>query len=1000
LDEIRKQNDAILEEEDDHWSRVRKVVEAGITLRMDAYKGMLDESRKIQAEASGELKKELEQSNGETEAVLNAKKVLFEESQRAISEAMSQVEKDIETLSRVNSQDESLKLSVDDDQVIEAMERLEGFAGEFGERQEEMQRAQQKAASEAAKAVKEAEAEKRKAALETQRAEREAEQERKEAVRAQQAAERERARLAEESKRVAGEVAKAWVHTYEQHATAARAANQIAEQGNRQIVASSKRAADGLTKLGRGAVLLGFANGDASEEALKKLAKVQAAIDIVKGGYSVLSGLSGVFEGLKKAVTGNAAATLANAKAARVAKAGSDLVSDALKKEALTAAQATRAHRLLAAARAARPAVGAGRAGRAAPRGALGASSIIAGGGVGQAVTLEGTGALIDAIGQNTIVTRAQTRALAVIQSVGGKIGALFATIGARLGLPKLALELTIVGKAAYGLLAPLAGLAAAFTAAAGGVAFAGTSAYQMAKEMQTAGFMGGAAIGSYTDTIASAEVRTLSWIGTTTGAFDLIGDAATREAERRTSLFDEEAARRRAHMDQIEAIELNAARKVAEINRQAAARTLDSQLKSETDDAKRAELITSSIESLKQQLAVAERPSQRIDRLNSEASTLKGKLEFELQMIDQSEVNEARKSLAEAYKSGNREAYAEATKELEEAQAKITEILEGGPYKSIKGRLDEVRKSSQEEAKNSLREQISLIDRIIVGYGRQQDELDRTHEKAKEARLEEARDSAKALTDRQREINKVRERVNAELEGIQEIIDARRKAAADAIKTAQQQFVELERGERARLNSLTERLLAGGKVENQREVELLMKVDTPENKKAIEEFFARQAKELGFFDNVGRGLKARADALQNRPEDLLAGEKDKEFLKRQKDRDEQLAEANRLKTDQKAAAQNYADKFSVDREELGKRLSNLGDPGMNVEVFDKREIIVKMEEANAEKNARLAKEAQDLFEKMRKLEVEAEKRIVEEAYRKSREDEKVRQLSGRSAAR
>ena len=65
--------------------------------------------------------------------------------------------------------------------------------------------------------------------------------------------------------------------------------------------------------------------------------------------------------------------------------------------------------------------------------------------------------------------------------------------------------------------------------------------------------------VGSVTDTIATWEVSMVSWMGEMTGWFDLVGNAATKEAEAKASLFKIEQER----LDAIKGAELDAARQI-----------------------------------------------------------------------------------------------------------------------------------------------------------------------------------------------------------------------------------------------------------------------------------------------------------------------------------------------------------------------------------------------------------------------------------------------------
>lgn len=65
--------------------------------------------------------------------------------------------------------------------------------------------------------------------------------------------------------------------------------------------------------------------------------------------------------------------------------------------------------------------------------------------------------------------------------------------------------------------------------------------------------------VGSVTDTIATWEVSMVSWMGEMTGWFDLVGNAATKEAEAKANLFKIEQER----LDAIKGAELDAARQI-----------------------------------------------------------------------------------------------------------------------------------------------------------------------------------------------------------------------------------------------------------------------------------------------------------------------------------------------------------------------------------------------------------------------------------------------------
>ena len=105
------------------------------------------------------------------------------------------------------------------------------------------------------------------------------------------------------------------------------------EEGYGRLVQVATQGGEALGKLSRGAALLGFAQGEASEETLQKLAKVQAAIDVFSGSAQALKAIKQGYNALKMILVGSTVSRVAEAKAIEKATESSEDHASALQEE-------------------------------------------------------------------------------------------------------------------------------------------------------------------------------------------------------------------------------------------------------------------------------------------------------------------------------------------------------------------------------------------------------------------------------------------------------------------------------------------------------------------------------------------------------------------------------------------------------------------------------------------------------------------------------------------
>ncbi len=444
--------------------------------------------------------------------------------------------KDLETLKRVGAINPKIKVGVDDSAVVAASGNLKKFAADATKAYQTATSAAEKANTAEFKAISATSA-------------------------AAAVASSKRASLSETAGNVSSE-------SYSKESKAATTAFDRIDRGRERVTGAADRAANAIGQLARGAASLGLADQKHADAAAKTLSDVQGTIASIGDGYDALKSAASVVDSVRTSVLTKVAATRADGAAAKIAESSSESLRRALSAESVAAKEASVAHGILNRNRSqssvARSPRGVstptpshtGRTSTGLGRGAANVAGIVAAGAGASPIAIEGVASLVSALSDTAAASRVQTAALAALRTVTTHV----TSLATQLGIPALATQLGTLGSAGAGLVTSFAGVAAAGTAAVAGIAFAGKSAYEFAKEVQTAGFMGGAAVGSWTDKIASSEVSVLSWVGNTTGAFDLIGAAATKEAQDRSVAYAAEASRRIAHLMTIETIELERA--------------------------------------------------------------------------------------------------------------------------------------------------------------------------------------------------------------------------------------------------------------------------------------------------------------------------------------------------------------------------------------------------------------------------------------------------------
>lgn len=351
-----------------------------------------------------------------------------------------------------------------------------------------------------------------------------------------------------------GEIA---LQAYEREANAASKALGDVARGRQSLMTAFGQAAQGIGKLSRSAVLLGLANGESMEKVIRQLAMVQAGIDLVSGGASVIKGVSAAFEGVRLVLMGKIAAQRAANAADALAVQGSTAVQNALNVEALSASRAAAAHMMLARARAGgqtiqmpivaqpagttvpgAPAVPGGPQGGGLGRTAVmggaaiagGVGGMVAGGAAGERLGGEQGRAIGNVIGTVAGSIIAPVLAAAIMRSnlassIGGRIGGL-GGIGRRMGGGLMAGAGRLAPMVGAAGIAPTTGLAgsavtaiggagvalgASALAALGGTIFALKSTIETFKDASKSGLGGGSEKGSFNDTVGGSRFNPFS---------------------------------------------------------------------------------------------------------------------------------------------------------------------------------------------------------------------------------------------------------------------------------------------------------------------------------------------------------------------------------------------------------------------------------------------------------------------------------------------------------
>lgn len=309
-------------------------------------------------------------------------------------------------------------------------------------------------------------------------------------------------------------------------------------------VAGITQTATGLATAGRGYVLLGGileehktkVIGAAESTSLLNvdtvdlLAKIQGSIDVFGGAATAIGGMVKTIDGAVAFFKASALATTANTRATQAQIAVSRIRIGQLAAETAAVSALTASELALAAAK-----------GRVVAATATAAASGIAGSAVGAGGAAAAAGA------------------------AGGGAAVAGGIVTASAGV-----------------------IVAASAAAAAAIGFAGTSIYQFGKDV----LQGGSTVGGYNDALASAEVSVISWLGSTTGFFDLLG----QEGVDRLTKVRETNARVEAQQARIDSIRINAAEQRSRAEMEYARNLLDLNLSIADSSDQRTSLIQGGI--------------------------------------------------------------------------------------------------------------------------------------------------------------------------------------------------------------------------------------------------------------------------------------------------------------------------------------------------------------------------------------------------------------------
>lgn len=930
------------------------------------------EQAKVRNEALGRLNKERIESARETAAVLDtiaeAEAIAYQEMATAVGAAVSQLRSDLDLLksddgSKGDRQDALNRVLISIGNITKAKKEAQEEAEKIAKEEAKAQvKAAKEAAAEQKRLIRELDAARKdanKSLLEEARSAARAEKERIAGLKSLNAARekfnrdesRRLQQLEKDADRAAKKTAQEYLYAYSEVEKAATSAQRQIERGNQMLERGATGTADGISKVARASVLLGFASEGATEKALKRLALVQAAIDGVKGAYQVYKGVSDVLAGLSKVVLGKVAATEADVAASKLSEKATDSLTAAINRQTLSIRQNAQARAILN-----RVPVGGGSAtggGRGRSRGAgvasSGAAALISGG----SVELAGSQVLVEALAESTAATKLQTRALAALESLKGIGSRLVSSVLGNNVIKTLLFDLKNFGSLFVRFGAAAGTLVLAAGAAAGGLLFAGKSAYEMGKEIKEAGFAGGAAVGSYTDKLASAEVAVLSWVGTVTGAFDLVGNAAVKEAEGRAALFDAEAAAREAHLNRIAAIEIEHALRIDSNNERFQERSFDlGQDVAKGDPAKLSNVqteirrLSSKLEDFSPEL------ESQVAKLKDQESVLIGKVALGKQIGQDEKTIQAKEEALKGVRD-----------QLAELESK-----------------DRARLEIQEKLASRQKEQLSLVAQIAADESRL---------------LKEKADAIEQLISaKQREITKIEEAIEKEKRGIADIVKAKIEANKSAIQSAEGQFANLTDDEKRQFNDLLTQARNGKEKGFSREdIDLLSRVSTEETDKIAAAFNSREASRFGFDKFAGRGLRDESRQLGIDPTKLFNEDERArvDALKRNK---EELATAEQ---ELRRNAQEASSRFGQSEAEILERAKAAQDD-QSINIVDETQLTIRIQE-NAELNrARIAETVRQTYALIRDDENERIRETAEQTYRQEREAEAARRKSEEAA--
>jgi hypothetical protein len=524
--------------------------------------------------------------------------------QLAVDEAMQQLENAFQTLEDARSPDPNVRATVDTRDIDRAQLMITEFYANEVERREEDRNNAIKVAEEKAKiAEKLAKDEANAAKKAADAAIQERERDRKAAIKAREAAAKEFERFAKEEKDNARDVANAHIEAYDaQIKSAQQAASQI-KRTHSQLMQSGRELGVSFGKVARGAVLLGFAEGENANKALKQLAKVQAAIDLISGSFTGIKAVVDGYKSIKAAIAAMVIAKQADAASAKIAQNASDALKNALYLEALSAKEAAAAHDMLARSRERGEGAGGGGGGGRSTSGGKGRAAMRF---VNDPIGSIGEGVLDKLIMK---LAGPLERLSKLFRKFGGVTKSLMGSLSSTI--------LGVGGKLASGLGMAIGGgalaLGGAGAAAVGGTVFAVTSLVESIKDAMKNGIGGGGEVGGYTDTIATGLVNAsdalfgfIDRISQVSSVFaflltplTLLADAFgyTKRKEEEAAIARAEAAlkerqMRAAHMAELGAIEIRGARQIADIRKRTEQDILNTRLGGAKTEADKLKLI------------------------------------------------------------------------------------------------------------------------------------------------------------------------------------------------------------------------------------------------------------------------------------------------------------------------------------------------------------------------------------------------------------------------